>query len=272
VRRAHIVMLALVAAYGCAGAPSEIDELNAALAEFFLTQAQEQMEQGLALQAEPDKARPHFHEAAAHYDRLRRRGFDNPSLFLNLGNAHILADDKPRAIFAYRLGLDRSGHHPRLQENLDYARQFVNYPAGNRGSPTNGGPAWLPRPSTAQLLIVAGLLYVVACIGVTRWLMTRRGSLLALATCCGMLAILAGGKWGWDRWQRERETPLVVIAAESVPLRKGNGSSFPPAAEMPTVYRGMEARRLGERGGWLQIEFAGGDVGWVPRDTVLVDE
>jgi hypothetical protein len=36
--------------------------------------------------------------------------------------------------------------------------------------------------------------------------------------------------------------------------------------------RGVEARLLFARGDWLQIELAGGEVGWVPRRLVLVDE
>jgi hypothetical protein len=34
----------------------------------------------------------------------------------------------------------------------------------------------------------------------------------------------------------------------------------------------MEARRLHERGGWLQIQFASGEVGWMEKAAVLVDE
>jgi hypothetical protein len=34
----------------------------------------------------------------------------------------------------------------------------------------------------------------------------------------------------------------------------------------------MEARLLHRRGGWLQVEFPGGAVGWVPQAAALVDE
>jgi len=55
-----------------------------------------------------------------------------------------------------------------------------------------------------------------------------------------------------------------------VMLRTGNGLRYPPRYETP-LNRGVEARLLFTRGDWLQIEFAGGEVGWVPREYALVD-
>jgi hypothetical protein len=53
-------------------------------------------------------------------------------------------------------------------------------------------------------------------------------------------------------------------------LRRGDGLAFPPRYYTP-INRGVEARRLFERGGWVQIELSGGEIGWVPRDSVLAD-
>jgi hypothetical protein len=74
------------------------------------------------------------------------------------------------------------------------------------------------------------------------------------------------------RGERGRGTEaLVVIAEDGVLLRKGNGLAFPPRYETP-LNRGVEARLLFESGDWLQIELAGGEVGWVPRAYALADE
>jgi hypothetical protein len=53
-------------------------------------------------------------------------------------------------------------------------------------------------------------------------------------------------------------------------LRRGNGVVFPPRYDTP-VNRGVEGRLRFERGGWVQIELSGGEIGWVPRTAVLVD-
>jgi hypothetical protein len=63
----------------------------------------------------------------------------------------------------------------------------------------------------------------------------------------------------------------VVIREDKPPFRKGNGRSYPAHADLPVLSRGMEARRIHERGGWLQIQFASGEVGWVEKSAVLVD-
>jgi hypothetical protein len=92
----------------------------------------------------------------------------------------------------------------------------------------------------------------------------------------GLLALLlAGALSGWlmvrAHEQNEREAhPLVVIARDGVLLRRGNGVAFPPRYDTP-VNRGVEGRLRFERGGWVQIELSGGEIGWVPRAAVLVD-
>ena len=69
----------------------------------------------------------------------------------------------------------------------------------------------------------------------------------------------------------ERDRPLVVVSEDGVILRKGDGLAYPPRYDTP-LNRGVEARRLFERDGWVQIELSGGEVGWAPREALLIDE
>ena len=62
----------------------------------------------------------------------------------------------------------------------------------------------------------------------------------------------------------------MVIARDGVLLRRGNGEVFPTRYETP-VNRGVEGRLRFERGGWVQIELSGGEIGWVPGDSVSID-
>ncbi len=73
---------------------------------------------------------------------------------------------------------------------------------------------------------------------------------------------------GASRSRRAR--PLVVIADDGVLLRKGNSLSFPPRWQTP-VNKGVEARLLFERGDFVQVQLAGGEIGWVPRNLVVVE-
>ncbi|HZP02585.1 MAG TPA: hypothetical protein VFD30_20050, partial [Terriglobia bacterium] len=66
--------------------------------------------------------------------------------------------------------------------------------------------------------------------------------------------------------------PLVVIVKDKVPFQRGNGPSYSAHPDLPILNQGMEAQCLHQRGDWLQIQFATGEIGWVPRDQVLIDE
>ena len=76
-----------------------------------------------------------------------------------------------------------------------------------------------------------------------------------------------------EAWHQRQESrhPLVVVAANHVPLRNGDGVAYQARYDGKTLNRGVEARVLFERGDWLHIELSGGETGWVPRDAVLLD-
>jgi hypothetical protein len=91
--------------------------------------------------------------------------------------------------------------------------------------------------------------------------------LLAVAIV-GLVVAAALGSWlGWSMWDGPPRS-LAVIAHDGVLLRKGNGATFPPWSETP-LNRGVEANILYSRDGWLQVELAGGEVGWVSAVEVV---
>ena len=230
---------------------------------------------GVEQRNDAEKARPHFRTAAAYFDELRRRGARNALLYRNLGNAYLLADDLPHAILSYRRGLALAPYDRSLRDNLEQARALVVYPAGSAlgRPPVVDRPPWLPRLRSEWAFAVAAAFYVLTWALLTRWLMVRRGALLAGGLAALALAGVATALLIVDlRGERGRSADtLVVIAQDGVLLRKGNGLAFPPRYETP-LNRGVEARLLFERGDWLQIELAGGEVGWVPRAYALADE
>jgi len=221
------------------------------------------------------RAQASFLQAANIYEELHRRGADNAELHRIRGNAFLLAGDLPRAILAYRQGLRLAPSDSDLQEGLAFARSLVVYPPGSTlgRPPVEQRPPWLPRLATTWYVAIVFCSYTLGCLAAARWWMTRQGRLLALSCTGFAVALLSLASMAAEEWRDADfvNRPVVVIADDGVLLRTGNGLRYPPRAETP-LNRGVEARLLFVRGEWYQVELAGGEVGWVPREYALVGQ
>jgi hypothetical protein len=240
-----------------------------------LQQAEAAFHAGLELRSQPQEARRLFRLAAQQYELLRQHGANNAVLFRNQGNSYLLAGDVAQAILAYRRGLRLAPNDLSLRANLAQAREQVVYPeASPLGRPLPERlPPWLPRPRPWWVLLISVLLYSLGCISVTKWWMTRRGRLLSTGVTAFCLAAVASAFLMLQLWLAEDGVrhPLVVVARDGLHLRSGNGQTYPPRFATP-VNRGVEGRLVHQRGSWLQIELAGGEIGWVPAASVLLDD
>ncbi len=237
--------------------------------------AEREFQRGIELRGARDKAIPHFQIAYGDFDELRQRGVCNPDLFRNMGNAALLADDLPRAVLSYRRGLRLAPADPDLQAGMNEARSRVAYATtgGFGRPPEERRPPWPSHLGPARLLLGAFACYAACCFCITRWLMTRRLASIAFAvvalsltaalTTLAVLRLLSEPE--------ASELPLAVIAEDGVLLRKGDGMAYPVRYDAP-LNKGVEARRLYERGEWSQIELSGGEVGWMRSDWLLMDE
>jgi len=239
-----------------------------------LHQAEADFRAGTQIPDHSDEARPLFRKAASSYEELHRRGAHNADLYRNQGNSYLLAGDLPRAVLSYRRGLRLAPADPVLRADLAHARQQVAYPGpGSFGRPpVENLPPWMPYFPSGQRLLLFFCSYSLGWLGIVRWWMVRRTAPLGIAAMAFGLATLVAASLALDEWREQQESlhPLVVIAADGVPLRKGNGALYPPCSEMP-LKCGVEARLRFARSGWLQIELAGGQTGWVPRAAALLD-
>jgi tetratricopeptide (TPR) repeat protein len=247
-----------------------------------LQQAEETFREGAHLApSQPGDARMCFRCAAAMYEKLHRMGVVNPQLYGNLGNAYLLSidpdnkqdDGLAQAILAYRRGLHLAPDDAELQRLLAHARQQVQYPPpGTFGQPgIEHRPPWLPRWPGLWFALAGGG-YALSWLALARWWMVRRRVWLSVAAFNLAAALLFLSFWGIECWQLHAESryPTAVVAQDGLQLLVGNGSRFPARYETP-INRGVEARVRYDRGRWLQVELAGGEIGWVPRAAVLVD-
>jgi hypothetical protein len=238
-----------------------------------LSSTEQAFAEATALRDDSAKARPAFARAAIGYDELWRRGHHNPALALNRAKAHRLAGNLPAAIVALHEGLDVTRWNRPLQQALEDARSAVGYPAvGELAVQCRPVPVATlgTRISPLDASLVAALLWLLVCAGVARFAMTHVGGWLMVSGLWFVVLVFLGGFWLRDyrRQLEENEHPLVVVA-EDVLLRKGNSESYLARLE-PKLPRGVEARKLTERGGWVQVRLAGGAVGWLPLSAVMV--
>ncbi|HEV3436153.1 MAG TPA: hypothetical protein VG122_02265 [Gemmata sp.] len=235
--------------------------------------AEQSFAEGTALRNDSAKARPAFARSAIGYDELWQRGYRNPDLTLNRAHTHRLAGDLPGAIAALHQGLAAARWSRPLQVALEDARSAVGYPlVGDLASqcrPTSS-PTIGNRMSPVEAWSIAALLWLLACGGMARFVMTRAGWWLMFAGLAMAVLVLLGGVWLQDYRQRQREAadPLLIVA-DDVFLSKGNWNSetYMPRLE-PKLPRGVEVRALSHRGGWVQVQLASGIIGWLPESAV----
>jgi len=222
---------------------------------------------------QPSRARRSFRNAAEAYERLKRQGCHNAALYRNQGNAWLLAGELPRAILAYRQALRLAPNDTSLRHSLGYARnQVVSSPPNQFARPPAASWSWwFPRLGLSVYLVLAFAPYCMAWLCFTRWWMSRRRSLWMAGGALSTTALLLAVAFVVEYRQTEQDSlhPLVVVAENGVPLYKGNGESYPRFET--ALNQGVEARLLFDRDNWLQIELAGGVVGWVRREYVIVD-
>lgn len=230
-----------------------------------LAVAESAFAEGLRARAQGERGAAAFRRSATAYDELRQGGVHNADLYHNLGNARWLAGDLPRAILAYRVGLRLAPGDRRLRDSLAAAREQVVYANGSAlGRPgEEAGP--LRVLGHRELRVIAAVLYVLGCVALARWWMVRQAWARGIAALCLLSAVLLGV----TAWHQARPAyPVVVIARDGVLLRKGNGHGFPPWPGTP-MNRGVEAEVVYENGEWMQIQLAGGQLGWVHTREVV---
>lgn len=232
-------------------------------------QSGQAFQRGLASKSRAQQAQPHFRQALEHLEELHRRGVRSPALYLDVGNAAFLAGHPERALWAYHCGLYLNPTNRPLRENLQYLRSQAHYPAGQTRPRTE---RWL-NVDERTLFLLTTASYTMACLSAALWAYFRRPTLLASLLVLVVITIVGVGLLLRlsVKSRHEREHPTVVVA-ESTTLFQGNGRSYPPHPDIGSLQPGMEARQVLRRGGWIQVELAGAQVGWLPADSVFIVE
>jgi hypothetical protein len=234
--------------------------------------AQAAFRQGVLNKNKLLQARQDFRKATDAYLELHWRGIRNPALYRNLGNAAVLADRWPEAIWAYHMGLKLDPNHADLREHLARVRGKILYPTGGQGRlDADTWPLWLHCPTPFELSLVFAFSYALVWLAGACAVFTRKVWIMMLTIVLVSIAIVSAAalRLESERAETDRRAPLVIIA-DNTPFYLGNGPSYEQHKGVPLLPRGLEARLIHRRGDWVQIRLSTGEIGWLPRNQVLI--
>lgn len=234
----------------------------ALLAGLTLGQPDATFARGLELKEDAKAARPHLVEAAKGYDAEWRAGNRSAVLATNRSRAHYLAGDLPGAILAARNGLKETPYDTDLTNQLETLRGQVAYPADTRPERAGG---LRTRLSPWDLFAAAAAGVLVVAVGAARRFTARDGWALP-AMIGGAVLLMLVALAGWQLSREAAEQPEVLVLMRATILRKGNGDTYEPRLDT-SLPRGAEVVVRHRRGGWVQVELAGGVIGWVPEEN-----
>lgn len=211
-----------------------------------------------------------YRGAAALYDQLASAGVGSRTFYDNQGKLHFLAGNRPQAIRAYRRATRWGGTADELTNLRDALAQ-----AGDEAGRTAWGtgirqPLWM-YPLGIKVAVALAIWTMMTSLSLRIWRPNYLRALGGGVVVGWLLALLLYVD------QRDiAQHPYLVVAADDVPLRQGNGYTYPvrvAAGKEIRLHAGAEGRFHGERAnGWVQIELPDGLVGWVERQQVLIDE
>ena len=198
---------------------------------------------------------------------IEKSGTCSASVYTNLGNAALQAQQLGQAILAYRRALAIEPGDARARQNLAYARKLL--------------PDWVPRDlgddGWASLLG-----------GATRWSSASRSFVAALcfAAASGLVGLSIFTRWVWPRvmaigpgmiwtvlmgvavWEHAGDRiPTGVVTTDGVMARAADSSKAPPRLAQP-LPAGTEVRIIEDRGRWVRIRLTDGRDAWVKASTV----
>jgi hypothetical protein len=191
-----------------------------------------------------------------------------PAEHADRGKAAVVAGHLPDAILAFRHGLAEHPGDRELGDLLEAARDLVPYPPAAdaterlRPDPPSAWVRWVGAwELTAAGVGFAGLFALGFAARLTtrpRWAVPV--VLLGLVGFVAVVGVLAWPRSGGGEW-------AVVRAEKGVALRTGNADSYPSRTAFP-LPPGAEVTILRHRGGWAQVQLAGGAVGWLREGEI----
>jgi tetratricopeptide (TPR) repeat protein len=206
-----------------------------------------------------------FVEAATAFEKILQTGQVSEALYFNWGNALFKAGRMGRAIAAYQQAGRISPRDPDVRANLQFARNQVQGPtllpdrvARWLGKLSLNEWTWLAAISIWLWLLLLTLLQFRPALkpvfkSYTAWL-----GIVAAILCIGFSAAFY-----FDRLEQR----AIVIDQEAVARQ----APIDESQNAFTLHDGAELQVLDQKDQWLQVRVDPRRIGWVRKDSVIVN-
>ena len=211
-----------------------------------------------------------FAGAVQGYEDLIERGYDDATLYYNLGNAYFKQEDLGRAILNYLRAQEMSPRDTDIRANLELARsQTVDRIEGDDSLIASISALGRVVATAEEIGLVALALWAVSALGmaaaVARPSMRIR-SIVRGGSIAGMTAALVALLLLSSMLYANSNDDVGIITAEEVDILSGPGTQY--STEF-TLHSGAQVRLVEFRQGWRRIALPGGDLqGWIPSDAI----
>jgi hypothetical protein len=229
-----------------------------------LSGALEAFDRGSALMNDtPDEALAAFRQAHDKFQAVVDAGIDNGKLYYNLGNTHLRLGELGAAIADYRRAERLRPNDQRLIANLRFARSLTHDHIEPTGKHTFLRTvffwhySWPPQTRKTAAMIGYALFWLFLMVKA----LFPRVRIGYPALVCLLLWMALGLSVSIDLPSGSGSVEGVLVANDVV-VRKGNGEGYDPKFRQP-LHEGVEFKVIERRGGWLRIELADGNQGWV---------
>lgn len=211
-----------------------------------------------------------FAGAVQGYEDLIERGYDDATLYYNLGNAYFKQEDLGRAILNYLRAQEMSPRDTDIRANLELARsQTVDRIEGDDSLIASISALGRVVATAEEIGLVALALWSVSALGMAAAVarpsmriraIVRGGSIAGMTAAVVALLLLSSMLY------TNSNDDVGIITAEEVDILSGPGMQY--STEF-TLHSGAQVRLVEFRQGWRRIALPGGDLqGWVPSYAI----
>ena len=225
----------------------------------------------LMAEANAQYERGEYADAAQQYEALIDSGYEDATLYYNLGNAYFKNDDLGRAVLNYLRAEELSPRDTDIRANLDLARGRTVDRVESGGesliaSVSNVARRWV---TVGEMGVLSLLLWVASAIAigalivwraVPRRTAVRNGTIVASAATLLSLLLLVSMLYA------NPNDDSAVVVESTVNVVSGPGEQYETEF---TLHSGAQVRLVDSRQGWVRIALPGDDLqGWAPSNAV----